>query len=73
MAEIAGAGLGVKEAAPLAGVSHGTITRLKVARPEAGHAREGSRRLEAAGIIFVGENGERPGVRLRKSKGARAR
>jgi len=26
--------------------------------------------LEAAGVIFVAENGEGPGVRLRKSKGA---
>jgi predicted transcriptional regulator len=61
--------LGVREAAIVAGVSHDTITRL-----EAGGAVKTStvekvqRALEAAGVIFVAENGNGPGVLLRKGK-----
>ena len=60
--------LGVRDLAKLADVSAMTVTRF-----ENGHSQgypetlEKLRRaLEAAGIIFVAENGEGPGVRLKK-------
>ncbi len=63
-------GLGVRELATLAGVSAMTVTRF-----ENGHSGGAPdtlaairAALEAAGVIFVAENGEGPGVRLRKSK-----
>jgi transcriptional regulator with XRE-family HTH domain len=64
--------IGVRELAGLAGVSAMTVTRF-----ENGHSQgypdthEKLRRaLEAAGVIFVEENGEGPGVRLRKARPA---
>lgn len=60
-------GLGVRELAHLAKVAPATVSRfeageeLKVRTIEAMQAA-----LEAAGVIFVAENGEGPGVRLRK-------
>lgn len=60
-------GLGVRDLAAAADVSPSTITRL-----EAGEELKGrtvaalQSTLEAAGAIFIDENGEGPGVRLRK-------
>jgi transcriptional regulator with XRE-family HTH domain len=59
--------IGVRELAAMADVSTNTITRLE--RGEALYQRtiETIRTaLEAAGVIFIDENGEGPGVRLRK-------
>jgi len=53
------------------GVSEPTIKRLESSDGElGGRADTGSKivsSLEAAGVIFIAENGEGPGVRLRKS------
>jgi transcriptional regulator with XRE-family HTH domain len=60
--------IGVRELAEAAEVSPTTITRLE--RGESLYPRtvETVRAaLETAGVIFVAENGDGPGVRLRKS------
>lgn len=62
-------GLGVRELASSVGVSPDTIARLE--RGES--LREATilavqSTLEAAGVIFVAENGDGPGVRLRKQR-----
>lgn len=60
-------GLGVRELAEVASVSTQTISRLERGeelRPSTLAAIRAA--LEAAGVIFVAENGEGPGVRLRK-------
>lgn len=59
------------ELARSSGVSKPTIARLETADGELG-GYAGTRdkilaALEAAGVIFIEENGEGPGVRLRKS------
>jgi transcriptional regulator with XRE-family HTH domain len=61
--------LGVRELASAAGLSSMTVSRF-----ENGHSRgyddtieKLQRALESAGVIFVEENGEGPGVRLRKT------
>lgn len=62
--------LGVRDLAAAAQVSPTTITRLeqgKEAYPRTVAAIRAA--LEAAGVIFVEENGEGPGVRLRKGGG----
>jgi transcriptional regulator with XRE-family HTH domain len=60
-------GLGVKEAAALTGVSHDTITRLEGGQTLKPATVDKVRAaLETAGVIFVEENGDGPGVRLRK-------
>ena len=55
------------------GVSVPTIKRLEaVDGPLGGRNATGERliaALEAAGVIFIDENGEGPGVRLRKDRG----
>lgn len=63
-------GLGVRDLAKLAGVAAMTVTRF-----ENGHSAgspetlEAIRRaLEVAGVELIAENGEGPGVRLRKDK-----
>lgn len=59
--------LGVREVASLAEVSPNTIARLE--RGEALQPRTLAAiraALETAGVIFVDENGDGPGVRLRK-------
>jgi predicted transcriptional regulator len=59
--------LGVKELADLADVSTNTISRLEAGeelKPRTVAAIRAA--LESAGVIFVGENGGGPGVRLRK-------
>ena len=60
-------GWGVRELAERAGVTANTITRIENgadARQSTIDALKAA--LEAAGVIFVAENGEGPGVRLRK-------
>lgn len=61
--------LGVRELAEAAQVSTNTITRFEKGdelKPRTVEAIRSA--LEAAGIIFIAENGEGPGVRLRKDK-----
>ncbi len=61
-------GLGVRELAELATVSPDTIARLERGDPLKERTVAAIRAaLEAAGVIFVDENGEGPGVRLRKA------
>jgi len=63
----AGLGLGVRELAELADVSTNTISRLE--RGESLYPRtvETIRHvLEAAGAVFIEENGGGPGVRMAK-------
>jgi DNA-binding transcriptional regulator YhcF (GntR family) len=60
--------LGIRELADAAQVSPSTIQRLEAGvelKPRTVAAVQSV--LEAAGIIFIDENGEGPGVRLRKS------
>jgi transcriptional regulator with XRE-family HTH domain len=58
----------VRDLAEKARVHRNTITRAEGDAAEHGHAvAQLIRTLEAAGVIFVEENGEGPGVRLRKS------
>lgn len=61
-------GWGVRDLASAAKVSPDTIARLERGEtlyPRTVDAIRGA--LEAAGIIFIQENGEGPGVRLRKT------
>jgi transcriptional regulator with XRE-family HTH domain len=63
-------GLGVRDLAKLADVSAMTVTRFENGR-SLGHPETLvaiRRALEKAGVIFVEENGDGPGVRLRKAK-----
>jgi transcriptional regulator with XRE-family HTH domain len=58
----------VRELSEQAGVHRNTITRAETDATTHGHAvAQVVRTLEAAGVIFVEENGEGPGVRLRKA------
>jgi transcriptional regulator with XRE-family HTH domain len=60
-------GLGVRELADSAKVSPDTVARLErgdTLRERTVEAIRGA--LEAAGVIFIEENGGGPGVRLRK-------
>ena len=59
----------VRDLAERAGVHRNTITRAETDATGPGHATAAIRAaLEGAGVIFVDENGEGPGVRLRKVK-----
>jgi transcriptional regulator with XRE-family HTH domain len=59
--------LGVRDLAALAHVSPNTITRIEADSPSNSSTIAAIRAaLEAAGVIFVDENSEGPGVRLRK-------
>jgi transcriptional regulator with XRE-family HTH domain len=63
----AATGLGVRELAALAGVAQATISRLERGeelRPATVAAIQAA--LEAAGVVFLPENGNGPGVALRK-------
>jgi transcriptional regulator with XRE-family HTH domain len=63
-------GLGVRDLAALAQVAAMTVTRFENGHSQ-GHPETLSairRALEKAGVIFVEENGEGPGVRLKKAK-----
>ncbi len=60
-------GLTVRGLAEIAGVSHDTIVRFEAGdelKPRTVDAIRAA--LENAGVVFVAENGEGPGVRLRK-------
>jgi transcriptional regulator with XRE-family HTH domain len=61
--------IGVRDLAKLAGVSAMTVTRFENGHSEGYPAtlEKLRRALESAGVIFVEENGEGPGVRLRKA------
>ena len=61
--------LGVRDVAALAKVSPNTVTRVEAGLAVNNSTMEAIRRaLEAAGVIFVEENGDQPGVRLAKKK-----
>ena len=63
----AATGLGVRELAALAGVAQATVSRLERGeelRPATIAAIQAA--LEAAGVVFTPENGNGPGVALRK-------
>ncbi|WP_018389740.1 helix-turn-helix domain-containing protein [Ancylobacter sp. FA202] len=63
--------LGVRDLADLAKVSPTTITRLEAGEELKPRTVEAIQRaLEEAGVVFVAENGEGPGVRLRKAMGS---
>ncbi|KQO94036.1 DNA-binding protein [Methylobacterium sp. Leaf92] len=67
----AGLGLGVRDLAEMAQVSTNTVSRFEAGEELKGRtvtALKGA--LEAAGVIFIEENGEGPGVRLRKREAA---
>lgn len=62
-------GLGVRELGEMAKVNPNTITRIE----NGSDARQSTiatlqATLEASGIIFITENGEGPGVRLKKQQ-----
>lgn len=57
----------VRDLAEKSGVHRNTVTRIETDATGAGHAIGTIQRaLEEAGVIFVDENGEGPGVRLKK-------
>ncbi len=63
----AGLGISVRELAEKARVSTNTITRFEGGEPLKERTVEAIYDVfEAAGVIFIAENGEGPGVRLRK-------
>ena len=60
-------GLGVRELAELAKVAPGTVSRFEAGEELKERTVEALQAaLEAAGVIFVAENGEGPGVRIKK-------
>lgn len=61
--------IGVRDLAELADVSAMTITRFETGKSggQAETLRKLQAALEAAGVVFVDENGHGPGVRLRKA------
>lgn len=68
MARVA-VGLGVRELANAAGVSTDTVARLErgeVLRPKTLATIRGA--LEAAGVVFIDQDGGGPGVRLRSGE-----
>jgi transcriptional regulator with XRE-family HTH domain len=66
-------GLTVRQSAELVGVSHETIVGIEAGRASVKEKtiEKVCTALEKAGCIFLDENGEGPGVRLRKAKGKR--
>lgn len=64
----AAVGWGVRELAEKAGVTANTVTRIENGS-DAKQSTIAALRdaLEAAGVIFIAENGDGPGVRLKKS------
>lgn len=62
-------GLGVRELAALAQTSPDTIARLERGEELKSRTVDAIRvALETAGVIFIAENGDGPGVRLKKSQ-----
>ncbi|PTX46318.1 helix-turn-helix protein [Gemmobacter caeni] len=66
----AATGLGVRDLAKAAGVSPDTVARLERGE-DLKEATVAAIRtaLEAAGVVFLPENGNGPGVAMRKEKG----
>jgi hypothetical protein len=66
------AGISQTEVAASAQVSIATLRRMEASEgPTSGYANNVAavaRALEAAGVIFTPENGDGPGVKLRKAK-----
>jgi len=61
--------LSVRDVASAAKVSPNTVTRIEAGLPANNSTVAAIRRaLESAGVIFVEENGEGPGVRLRRAR-----
>ncbi len=59
--------IGVRDVAAMAKVSPATVTRIESDQPANASTLTAIRTaLEAAGVLFINENGEGPGVRLRK-------
>jgi transcriptional regulator with XRE-family HTH domain len=60
--------LGVREVAAMADVAPMTVSRIENGQSSGNveTLKKLRRALESAGVIFVDENGEGPGVRLRK-------
>ena len=59
----------VRDLAERSGVHRNTVTRVETESTGPGHSIAAIRAaLESAGVIFVDENGEGPGVRLRKER-----
>lgn len=62
-------GMGVHKIAEVTGVSHFTIQRIEAGEPvKSSTIAKVRAALEGLGIIFIDENGEGQGVRLRKSR-----
>ena len=60
-------GWGVRDLAEKAGVTANTVTRIENGADSKQSTIDAMRQaLEAAGVLFIAENGEGPGVRLRK-------
>ncbi|MCJ2025101.1 multiprotein-bridging factor 1 family protein [Methylobacterium sp. J-067] len=60
-------GLGIRELATMAQVSPNTVSRFERGEALYGRTVDALRAaLEASGVIFIEENGEGPGVRLKK-------
>lgn len=61
-------GLGIREFADMAGVGVSTIQRFENGTGDLTPAKieELQKTYEEAGVIFIDENGQGPGVRLRK-------
>ncbi len=69
----AATGLGVRELAKAAGVSPDTIARFERGEELRSGTIDAIRAaLEAAGVVFLAENGNGPGVALRKDGAAQA-
>ncbi len=59
--------MGVRELSEAAQVSTNTITRFEKGEPLKDRTVQAIRvALESAGVIFIDQNGDGPGVRLRK-------
>ncbi|MCW5710547.1 MAG: transcriptional regulator [Shinella sp.] len=67
----AGLKIGVRDLAVMAGVTTATITRFENERGGLNAVTQSKLKaaLEAAGIIFIDQNGNGPGVRLRDRQG----
>jgi transcriptional regulator with XRE-family HTH domain len=60
--------IGIRELAVMAKVSPTTVSKLEAGEELKARTVDAIRAaLESAGVIFVDENGEGPGVRLRKA------
>lgn len=66
-------GWGVRDLAEKAGITANTVTRIENGADAKQSTLEAMRKaMEQAGVIFVAENGDGPGVRLRKQAGEAA-